>query len=255
MKATTASVGLVFTSTTAVEFCVARALIRLRQMKPAAEKHVMTSETSVRIRIRFQSISNVLYSVEPTLSVSILSYDPESQMDRSSSLDHLGCLELDMLAPEVLEQSRAAPEQHGYEVNPDLVHQIRPDVLLPDLRTAHDADVLVAGGGLRLLQGPLDPVGHEGVYPTLGNVIGNIVRDNEHRYASGACRTVRSPPPHRGVVRASAGDRRPFCAHSLGQEFAVSVVGAAESPLVEALTALAHRFLRANVRRGDKPIQ
>jgi hypothetical protein len=38
----------------------------------------------------------------------------------------------------------------------DLVDQSRPEVLLPDFRAAHDVDVLVPGGCLRLLQGALD---------------------------------------------------------------------------------------------------
>jgi hypothetical protein len=47
--------------------------------------------------------------------------DTQPQMNSLSSLDYFGDRELGMLAAEVLEQARAAPEQHGHEMDRDLI--------------------------------------------------------------------------------------------------------------------------------------
>ena len=69
-------------------------------------------------------------------------------------LDHPGCLELDVFAAEVLEHSGAAPEEHGHEVDPDLIHQPRLDELPADVGATHHGDVLVPGGRLRPAAAP-----------------------------------------------------------------------------------------------------
>jgi hypothetical protein len=73
-------------------------------------------------------------------------------------LDHLGGLQLAVLVAEVLEHPGAAAKEHGHEVDLDLVDQPDGQVLLADARPTHHADILVAGGGLRQLQGTLDSV-------------------------------------------------------------------------------------------------
>src|SRR3712207_4845438 len=76
--------------------------------------------------------------------------DAKTQVDRGGRFDHAGGLELDVFATGVLEHLGAAPEEHGYEVDPDLIHQPRLDELPADVGAAHHGDVLVPGGRLRL---------------------------------------------------------------------------------------------------------
>src|SRR5215217_5843346 len=78
-------------------------------------------------------------------------HDAKPQVRCRRGFDRPRGLELDVLAAEVLEHPGAAVEQHGHEVDGDLVDQPGPDVLLPDIRPAHHSDVLVAGGCLCLL--------------------------------------------------------------------------------------------------------
>jgi hypothetical protein len=54
-----------------------------------------------------------------------------------------------------------------------------PGVLLPDISPAHHGHVLLPGGCSRLLQGPVDPVGHEGVHASLGHLFGPGVGNDE----------------------------------------------------------------------------
>jgi hypothetical protein len=58
----------------------------------------------------------------------------------------------------VVEQSDAAPEQNGHQVDVELVQESRADALLHDARGAH-ADILIAGDRFRLLQGAFQAVG------------------------------------------------------------------------------------------------
>ncbi|HET6658601.1 MAG TPA: hypothetical protein VFH16_01655 [Rubrobacter sp.] len=167
--------------------------------------------------------------------------------------DHPGGLELDVLAAKVLEHPGAAAEEHGYEVDRDLVYQPSPDVLLPDISPAHHGDVLVAGGCSRLLEGLLDPVGHEGVHASLGHLFGPGVGDDEQRNPGRTRRAIRSPPRNRKVVGASTRDDRPYGVHALREELAVVLV-LAEGPLVKSLAAVAQRFLGTDVGRCHVPV-
>lgn len=54
-------------------------------------------------------------------------------MNRRRRLYHAGGLELDAFAAEVLEHPGAASEEHGHEVEPDLIHQSRLDELPADV--------------------------------------------------------------------------------------------------------------------------
>ena len=95
-----------------------------------------------------------------------------------------GGLKPDVLPAEMLEHPGTAAEQHGYEVDRDLVDEPCPYELLPDLSPAHHGDVLLPGCRLRLLEGALDPVGHEGVDAPLGYLLRLSVGDYEHRNPS-----------------------------------------------------------------------
>jgi hypothetical protein len=81
-------------------------------------------------------------------------------MGHPSALDHPRGLQVDRPGAEVVEQSDAAPEQDGHQVQVDLVQESRSDALLDDAGGAH-ADVLVAGDRLGLLQGAFQAVGDE----------------------------------------------------------------------------------------------
>src|SRR6266571_41018 len=180
--------------------------------------------------------------------------DSVPQMSGRRGIDHLTGFEPDMLTAEVLEQPGTAAEQHGHEVDLDLLGQSRPDVLLPDFRAAHDVHVLVPGRCPRLLQGAPDSAGHDGVHTSLGYLIELAVRDDEHRQPGAARRPIRSPPRHRGVVGTPARDERSRGTHGPGEDLAVAPARAAERPLMESLATIAHRLFRANIRRGYEPI-
>ena len=79
-------------------------------------------------------------------------------MGHPSALDHPRALQVDRPGAEAVEQSDAAPEQDGHQVDVDLVQESRSDALLHDARGTH-ADVLVARDRLRLLQGAFQAVG------------------------------------------------------------------------------------------------
>jgi hypothetical protein len=69
-------------------------------------------------------------------------------MGHPSALDHPRALQVDRPGAKVVEQSHAAAERDGHQVQVDLVQESRADALLHDARGAH-ADVLVAGDRLR----------------------------------------------------------------------------------------------------------
>ena len=87
-------------------------------------------------------------------------HDAEGQMCHPSALDHPRALQVDRPGAEVVEQSDAAPEQDGHQIDVDLIQESRSDALLHDACGAH-ADVLVASDRLRLLEGALEAVGDE----------------------------------------------------------------------------------------------
>src|SRR5512133_3535777 len=82
------------------------------------------------------------------------------KMRHPSALDHPRALQVDRPGAEVVEQSDAAPEQDGHQIDVDLVQESRSEALLHDARSAH-ADVLVAGDRFGLLEGALESVGDE----------------------------------------------------------------------------------------------
>jgi nucleotide-binding universal stress UspA family protein len=88
-------------------------------------------------------------------------YDAEGKVRHPCALDYSRALQVDRPAAEVVEQADAAAEQHGYQVDVDLVEESRSDALLHDAGGAH-ADVLVAGDRFGLLEGAFESVGDEG---------------------------------------------------------------------------------------------
>src|SRR4051812_29199865 len=74
-------------------------------------------------------------------------------------LDHPGAFQLPMIGAEDLEHPHPVAQEHGYEVDLQLVEQPSLEVLLGDARAAAHRDVLVAGCLLRLLERRLDAVG------------------------------------------------------------------------------------------------
>src|SRR5215211_6417745 len=114
-------------------------------------------------------------------------------MNRRRRLYHAGGLELDAFAAEVLEHPGAASEEHGHEVEPDLIHQPRFDELPADVGAAHHGDVLVPGGRLCLFERAFDAVRYEGVTLPSGRASGaSWVRTNTR---VGGCRPS---APHHG---------------------------------------------------------
>ena len=85
-----------------------------------------------------------------------------------------------VLCAQVLEHPGAAPEEHGYEVDPDLIHQPRLDELPADVGAAHHGDVLVSGGRLRLFERAFNAVRDEGLHAPFGDGVGRLVGDDEH---------------------------------------------------------------------------
>jgi hypothetical protein len=69
-------------------------------------------------------------------------------MRHPSALDHPRALQVNRPRAQVVEQSDAAPEQDGHQVDLYLVQESRSDALLHDARGAH-ADVLIAGDRFR----------------------------------------------------------------------------------------------------------
>ena len=60
-----------------------------------------------------------------------------------------------------VEQALAVAEQHGGDVQLELVEQARGEHLADELAAAGDLHVLVAGGGACQLDGPLEALGDE----------------------------------------------------------------------------------------------
>ena len=154
----------------------------------------------------------------------------------------------------VLEHACPTAEQHRHDVHLDLVHQPGGDVLPPHDGAAHDHDVLLAGGVLRLTQGGLDAVGHEVIHAVRRGLGGHVMRDDEHRDACGAARPVGAPPRQGVVVGDAAHDHRSTVAHHALGVFAVLRIGA-EPPLVQPLTVLAERFLRRLFGCGHESVE
>src|SRR5882757_4557755 len=90
-------------------------------------------------------------------------------MRDAGRLDRPDLLELDLSVPEVVEEASAVHEQHRNDVELELVHEPRRQVLLNDLGTAPEPDILTVRGLVRPLQRPLDPVGDRDVTPELAH--------------------------------------------------------------------------------------
>ena len=81
-----------------------------------------------------------------------------------------------------------------------------------------------------------------------------LVRDDELEPWRRPGRSVGVPPRKRVVVGRPAGDDRAKLEDRALEELAVALF-TAERPLVQPLAAVAHRLLRATVRRGHEPVQ
>ena len=73
--------------------------------------------------------------------------------------DHPRGLERGRIQPEPVEQGDAVAEEHGSQVNLDLVEQAGLQVLLDGTRTAGNGHVLFTGSCPSLLERSLDAVG------------------------------------------------------------------------------------------------
>src|SRR5215203_4803057 len=83
-----------------------------------------------------------------TRLMSILLYDAESQVRHAlGRLHHAGALQVDAPGADVFEQPLALAEQHGDEVDLDLVQEPGPDRLLRHVCARH-ADLLVPAAAL-----------------------------------------------------------------------------------------------------------
>jgi|SRR5215217_8095405 hypothetical protein len=83
------------------------------------------------------------------------------EMRDPGRVDHPRDLQLDGARSDPLEQPHPVAEQHGREVDLDLVDQPRLQELLDNVRPARDPDVLPARRLPRPLQGALDALGDE----------------------------------------------------------------------------------------------
>src|SRR6266508_1941909 len=157
----------------------------------------------------------------------------------------------------------AVSEQERGEMDLELVEEPGPQILLGDVRSAGDRDVLLRGGCSSLVERGLDPVGDEGerCSTLLDHRFSRMVREDEHRHAE---RWIVSPPSVRdGIVlpgtcaaaeHASAHDVRPRGRNRLSVDVVVGAALAArlsvlcaptrgaEDPFVEPLAALAERL-------------
>ena len=82
------------------------------------------------------------------------------EVRHSRGLDHAEQFELHVLA-DAVEEPRASTEEDRDDMELDLVHEPRGQVLVDDVGAPADEDVLVAGGFPRLRERRLDPVGDE----------------------------------------------------------------------------------------------
>src|SRR3954453_19143761 len=106
-------------------------------------------------------------------------HHPVRQVRHEWRVDHADLLQRGNVGADVvLEQPRAAAEQHRRDVDPQLVQQAGFEVLLANAGAATDRDVLAAGRGARLLECGLDSTGDEGegraafLYDRLASVVG-----------------------------------------------------------------------------------
>src|SRR2546426_9364955 len=81
----------------------------------------------------------------------------ESEVGGARCLDRACPPQFDPLRVETLEESDAAAEEYGDQVDVHLVQQPGLQILPHDIRAAPDTDVLAAGGGTGRLQCGLDP--------------------------------------------------------------------------------------------------
>src|SRR5215212_6921345 len=118
---------------------------------------------------------------------------------------------------------------------------------------AEDVDVFAACHLGRLFDRLLR-ASHERVDAPLGHFGGLATRDDEGRGTYRTFRSIRAPPRQRGVVGAPAGDARPEGPLALGQNLTALLIVAVR-PLVQLLSAVAHRLLVADTRRGHETVQ
>src|SRR6266545_2081818 len=87
---------------------------------------------------------------------------PKLEMRDARRLDHPRRLELGRVGAELVEEPDAAAQEHGDEVDLQLVEQPGLQVLLRDVGATRERDVLVPGGRASLLERGFDAVGDEG---------------------------------------------------------------------------------------------
>ena len=135
---------------------------RPRRRAPAARwAHVgRRPRRGVRVRaLRVPARRSPTRETSPTCSR--VPIQPVLDVCDAGRLHRTELLEPDVCAAEVVEQASAAPEEHGNDVQLELVEQPRRQVLVDDLGAAPEQDVLTARGLLRQLERPADPVGDE----------------------------------------------------------------------------------------------
>src|SRR4051812_25850549 len=109
----------------------------------------------------YDVLGSPLVAQEPSTSTCCLMSHPVLDVGDARRLDGPYLLELDIAAAEVVEQARATTEQHGHDVQLELVEEPGGQVLVDDLGAAPEHDVLTVRGLFGLLERPLDAVGDE----------------------------------------------------------------------------------------------
>src|SRR6266516_948667 len=114
-------------------------------------------------------------------------HDTESEMADPRGVDHPHGFEFNGLRTHPVEQSDAAAEQHGDEVELQLVKQSSLEELSNDVRAAPQQDILVTCGCLRLGAGACNATGDEGVgrASLLDQGLARLVGDDEDRHVEG----------------------------------------------------------------------
>ena len=113
-------------------------------------------------------------------------------MDRLCCLDHFDRFKRDVLAVQALEQSRAAAEQHGDEVDRDFVNEAEFEELLRNV-CAPCMTISLSPANFFAVSNAASTPSTKRVHTTIGYVLGHTVRNDDRWYPSSAGWPVCSP--------------------------------------------------------------
>src|ERR1035437_10339405 len=158
------------------------------------------------------------------------------------------------------EQGGSRPEHDGCEVDPELVGQGAVNALTNHIAAAHHEDVLVSGGGAGLVDGGLQPVGHEREGQVKPDVARPGVRDDEEGRRGGeACPVgpfiIPAVRPVHEVEKAAAHHHCAGCLYRLPEHSGVHVVAAVHRPGVQSVAAVYQSVFEIGPRSGYEPIE